>query len=124
VKYVQHIIWAALLLAGPVFAVDGKLIDTSSTNLSATYTTSFPQLTLSGFYYKAHLKISNATAKWICCQMETPSTTVAPTAGDGHEQCVAPNSVEIYDVINLQRNVYCRSGGTALTTGLFAVAVW
>lgn len=113
-----------MVLALPAFAVEGLPIDTSVNNLSATYNTSFPQLTLTGFHYKVHLKVANATLQWICCDTENFSTTVAPTAGNGHEVCVAPSSTESWDTINMLTNVYCRTIGSTLTTGIWAISAW
>lgn len=114
----------SIALSIPSFGVSTVHVALGTNNLAATYSTSFPQLTLSGLYYKAHLAIINGAASAICCDTETPSATVAPTAADGHELCAPASSFMVYDNINILKNVYCRSISGTLSSGTLDVQTW
>lgn len=119
-KFILILLISVQAFALPPYSVD---VDTSINNLSPTYNTSFPQLALGGLTYVQRLSIVNGTAIAICCNTVNPSTSVAPSVGDGHELCVPGNSFFSYDNVNINTNVYCR-GESLVNAGKFRIQAW
>lgn len=110
------------------------IINCGSTNLDVNYSTSSPSLQahLTGLFLsdKPTLSISNPTSARICANTVSVST-VAPTAGNGNEHCMPPNSIMAWDLVNIPRgpaNVFLRSDGTggaaSCSSGIIDVDVW
>jgi hypothetical protein len=119
----------AVLLAMPVWA-HNAIINCASTTLATTYSTSSPSLALSQVPTKSpqsHLAVINNSGSRICVNTDTASVTVAPTAGTGHEHCIAPNMFAFYDDINVNNNfvnIYARADVSSCTTGTIDLDLW
>lgn len=123
------ILWALLLCAN-AFGTNA-IINCASTNINTTYSTSAPSLAIQLAPSQGHLAIINNSSVRVCANTITISTTVAPTAGNGNEHCVAPNMFAFYDGINLAKgqplgkvNVYIRSDAATCTTGTVDIDLW
>ncbi len=98
----------------------GIVVDASVNNLGTSYNTSFPQQTMTDIAYAFRFAITNKTSGTICCNISTPSTSVAPSTD---EYCAFANTVKMYDGATANKNVYCR-GLTSISTGSFIVEAW
>lgn len=128
----MKLLTVALLMALPINALAiNAILNCASSNIPTTYSTSSPSLptALKGFGVpsKASLAVINNTAGRICVNTITPSSTVAPTAGNNKEHCVAPQMFAFYDLIDmptLKGNVYVRADVATCTTGTVDIDVW
>ena len=120
------LIFARVGLGVPPVTIAPYTIDVAmgTNNLAATYSTSFPQLALSAPYVTHHLAILNRQATGICCDVQTYSTSVAPSVSNGRELCVPGNYAMVYDDITVTKNVYCRSQSGTISSGNFTVQTW
>ena len=113
-------LFCAMLLSASSWGAN-IIINCGSTTLTTTYSTTSPSLALSQVPYKPNLSIFNASTTRICVNTVTASTTVAPTAGNGHEHCVPGQTYAILDNINTNVNlvnVYVRADGANCTSAV------
>lgn len=107
------------------------IITCASTNLTTSYSTSAPSLPTAlkqiPMPYKASMAIINNSTVRICANTDTYSVTVAPTAGNGDEHCVAPSMFAFYDNINFPAklvNIYLRADVSSCTSGTVDIDLW
>jgi hypothetical protein len=117
----------SFFVSGSAFGLATKTDDTSSTNLATTYSTASTSLLITGLGMvpKRRVEITNTSAGLICCHVSNPSTTAAPSSGDGTELCVPSNGIKAWDDVPVQKNVYCRSAsGSTISSGYLLIEVW
>lgn len=124
-------LFSALALPSNAWSANA-IIDCASTNIATSYSTSNPSLPTTlkqvPLPSKASLAVINNTAFRICVNTVTSSISVAPTAGNGNEHCVAAMMFAFYDNLNFAgsstTNVYVRADASACTSGTVDIDLW
>lgn len=124
----KNLVGAVILLVAvalPAFAgMKTKTVDTSTSNLPATYNTSASSLLVSG-NRGSNLMITNETGSRVYCTATNISTVVAPSSANSKELVIPATSIKAWDKIGTGPTVYCRSGtGSTISSGVLTVEVW
>lgn len=119
----------ATMVCDNAFAFNA-IINCASTTLTTSYSTSAPSLpaTLKNFETPQGPNIAaiNNTTGRICFNT-TSASTAAPTAGNGNEHCLAPQSILVLDKVNapyLKMSVFVRADAASCTSGVVDIDVW